>query len=391
MNLRETIKTAAYRAFARSFDRGARKGVLPDRVVFFHLTAGNFLDSMDRVERELRKRGDYEILHVSREELTNPRTALRFMTRTAFSMGRARYLFLNNNFFPLGYTHPAPETTVVQLWHGMGAFKKFGFDIPQPPEVREKELGAVKNVDYVVCSAPQIRPIYASAFHMDPEQVLTTGTPIQDFYFDPANVGEDAIKKHRRAFDDRYPACRGKYLVFYAPTFRDDPEEGAALLDHMDFLRLRRSAEQGAEKEAVILVRLHPNDEASHQKLRAFLQKHPEEGVVDVTDYPDGNELSLLSDVMITDYSSICMNNALLRKPIVLYAYDLDDYKDARNFYFDYEKTAPGPVVRTMDELCTVFAEQDFHPERLEQFRELHFGDPDGHAAEKLVDAITSP
>lgn len=380
------IRDLAYRGFAAVYNLAAKLPVKETRVVFFRLTAGDHYDSMNEVERELRRRGGYDIRHVSREEIQSAKGALRFMTADAFQMGRARYLFLNNNFFPMAYMNPNQKTKVIQLWHGMGAFKKFGFDVPQPPEVRKKELGAQKNIDYVVCSGEQIRPIYASAFHLPPEKVITTGTPIQDFYFRPENVGETAIQKHRESFDNEHKGCKGKYLVFYAPTFRDEAEKTAQLLDHMDFLRLREAAEKGAGKSVAILVRLHPNDRESRGKLETICRDV--EGVVDVTDYPDGNELSLISDVMVTDYSSICMNNALLRKPVVLYAYDLDDFEAERSFYFDYEENAPGPVVKTMDELCAVFETQNFEPERLEHFRALHFGSPDGHATEKLLDQV---
>lgn len=380
------IRDLAYRGFAAVYNFAAKLPVKKKRVVFFHLTAGDHYDSINEVERELRKRGGYEMIHISRAELGSLKGAARFMTVDAFRMGRAHYLFLNNNFFPMAYMNPNRKTKVIQLWHGMGAFKKFGFDIPQPPEIRKKELGAQKNIDYVVCSGEQIRPIYASAFHLPPDKVITTGTPIQDFYFRPENVGEKAVQKHRDSFDNEHPECKGKYLVFYAPTFRDNALETAKLLDHMNFLRLREAAEKGAGKSAEILVRLHPNDRESRGKLREACRDIP--GVLDVTDYPDGNELSLISDVMITDYSSICMNNALLRKPVVLYAYDLDEFETERSFYFDYEENSPGPVVKTMDDLCRVFTIQEFEPERLEKFRKLHFGNPDGHATEKLLDQV---
>ena len=380
------LKDLAYRAFAAVYNLAALFPPKKDRAVFFRLTAGEHYDSIDEVEAGLRRRGKYDIIEVSRSELESPRTALRFMTRDAFRMGRARYLFLNNNFFPMAYMRPNRRTEVVQLWHGMGAFKKFGFDIPQPPEVRKKELGAQKNIDFVVCSAESIRPIYASAFHLPPEKVITTGTPVQDFYFRPENVGPEALETHRARFDEAYPACRGKYLVFYAPTFRDQEEEDKDLLSHMDFEKLLAAAAEGAGRSAAVLVRLHPNDRESRGILRQICGDSP--SVLDLTDYPDGNELSLLSDVMITDYSSICMNNALLQKPVVLYAYDLDRFETERSFYYPYEENAPGPVVKTMDALCRVFRDQDFQPEKLSAFRKLHFGEPDGRATEKLLDRI---
>ena len=305
------------------------------------------------------------------------------MTVDAYRMGRARVIFLNNNFFPFGWIHPNKNTTIVQVWHGQGAFKKFGLDIPQPADVRKREVGANRPLSYVTCSSESIRPIYMSAFGLQADQVLTTGNPVSDYFFREENVGEAAVAKKRAAFDAQYPVCKDKYLVFYAPTFRDDPAEDAELLSHLDADALLRAAAAGAGREAVLLVRLHPNDSTGREALQRLTEQNKQ--VLDLTEYPDSNELSVLTDVLITDYSSICMNNALLRKPVVFYAYDLDSFEGARDFYYPYEETVGGPVVRTMQELCDVFAKQDFRTDRLEAFRKLHFGDFAGGATNAML------
>ena len=135
-----------------------------------------------------------------------------------------------------------------------------------------------------------------------------------------------------------------------------------------------------------MLIRLHPNDSSGREQLQALTAQY--DGVLDLTDYPDSNELSVLSDVLITDYSSICMNNALLHKPVVFYAYDLDSFEGDRDFYYPYEETVGGPVVKTMEELCDVFAKQDFRTDRLEAFRELHFGTFDGGATKAMLEQV---
>ncbi|MGX8691800.1 MAG: CDP-glycerol glycerophosphotransferase family protein, partial [Eubacteriales bacterium] len=308
------------------------------------------------------------------------------MTKDAFTMGRAKTIFINNNFFPFGWVHPNKVTTVVQVWHGQGAFKKFGLDIPQPEEVRKKEVGANRPLSYVTCSAETIRPIYMSAFGLPASKIITTGNPVSDYFFREENVGEAAVAAKRKAFDAKFPQCKGKYLVLYAPTFRDDPDEDASLLSHLDAAALKAAIEAGAGREAALLIRLHPNDSSGREQLQALTEEV--DGVLDLTDYPDSNELSVLSDVLITDYSSICMNNALLHKPVVFYAYDLDSFEGDRDFYYPYEETVGGPVVKTMDDLCRVFEKQDFRTDRLEAFRELHFGVFDGGAAKAMLEQV---
>lgn len=382
MGFKDVLKEGGFRVFALCFNAGARLPVKKNRVVLFNLMHGAPTGALLETEKELPKNA--EVLRIDRQALEKGlRSMLHFMTADAFRMGRARYLFLNNNFFPFGWVRPNKDTVMVQLWHGQGAFKKFNFDIPQPADVRKKEQGASKNLSYVTCSAENIRPIYMSAFGLPEEKVLTTGNPVSDYFFHPENVGPEAVAEKREKLNEVYPVCKDKYLVFYAPTFRDDEAEDKALLDHLDAEALLKAAEQGAGKEAVLLIRLHPNDSRGRASLKALSERL--EKVLDLTDYPDSDELSVLSDVLITDYSSICMNNALLHKPVVFYAFDLDRFEGDRDFYFPYEETVGGPVVKTMEDLCRVFATGDFRTERLEAFRKLHFGDFEGGATKAML------
>lgn len=382
MGIKEVLKEGGFRVFAFCFNAGAALPVKKNRVVLFHLMHGAPTGALLETEKELPESA--EVLHFDRQALEQGiRSMFRFMTVDAFRMGRARWLFLNNNFFPFGRIHPNKDTVLIQLWHGQGAFKKFNFDIPQPEEVRKKERGASKNLSFVTCSAENIRPIYMGAFGLPAEKVLTTGNPVSDYFFCPENVSPSAIAEKRRAFEEMYPICKDKYLVFYAPTFRDDEAEDKALLDHLDSEALLKAAEQGAGKGAVLLIRLHPNDSRGRSALKELSERQKK--VLDLTDYPNSDELSVLSDVLITDYSSICMNNALLHKPIVFYAYDLSKFRGDRNFYFPYEATVGGPVVKTMEELCRVFETGDFQTDRLEAFRKLHFGDFEGGATKAML------
>ena len=98
----------------------------------------------------------------------------------------------------------------------------------------------------------------------------------------------------------------------------------------------------------------------------------------------------LLCDVLVTDYSSIVMDFALLRKRCIFYAFDLEEYEKDRPFYFDYESFVPGKIVRTMPELLDEIEHGILDLARLERFRAFHFGRPDGNAAVRVVDYVTS-
>ena len=380
MNVKETIKDAAFHFYGMLFSVAAKLPVKENRVVLFSLHDANFTDGLGEIEKKLRRRGGYDILRVDRQDLFRGKKALlKFFFADNLKMARAKTIFLNNNFFPMNYMTFNKDTTVVQVWHGQGVFKKFGLDIPQPPRERRLEQGVYAKTDYVVCSAPSCKPIYMSAFGLRADQVLPIGNPVQDQYFG-SNVSAEACQARRAAFNHTYPECVGKYLVLYSPTFRDD---GSSVLSHMQLDRLKEAVDKGLQnagipQECQILLRLHPHDPES-----ACTDSAPY--CTNVNHYPNSNDLCFLADVMITDYSSICMNMALLDKPMVFYAYDLDSF--ARDFYFPYD-TVGGPIAKTMDELCAVFTTRNFQEEKRAHFRELHFGTPTPGATARLLDFL---
>jgi len=401
--IKAALKEAAFRFYGFLFSIAARFPVKENRVVLFSLHDASFTDGLGEIEKELKKRTPsvtgrkkhvtsqnagkttdalpaYEILRVDRQDMFRGKKALlRFFFADNLKMARAGTIFLNNNFFPMNYMHFNKNTTVVQVWHGQGVFKKFGLDIPQPRRERRLELGVYAKTDYVVCSAPSCKEIYMSAFGLRADQVLPIGNPVQDQYFGP-NVSPAACAARRAAFDRAYPECKGKYLILYSPTFRDDD---SSVLAHMDLARLKEAADKGLKDsdiptESQILLRLHPHDAEANKEVIA-------DYVTNLNHYPNSNELCFLADVMITDYSSICMNMALLDKPMVFYAYDLETF--ARDFYFPYE-TVGGPIAKTMDELCHIFETGNFREEKRRHFRELHFGTPTPGATARLLDFL---
>lgn len=363
------MKRLVFLVYALFFNMGAAFPAKKKRIGLVSMHNANFNDGLYEIEREFKSRGNYRFVKVSRNALGTVFSAIKFCTWDASLLGGCKYIFLNDNFMPLGYLRPNSETKIIQIWHGQGAFKKFGLYIPQPDVIRNREIAANKKLDYVVCSSEGVRHIYAEAFGVPVKKVLSTGSPNEDYYFRHHN-----LSALRDEFDKKYPSCKDKYLVLYAPTFRDDREADKQILDNINFKKLKAAFPCQVE----LLVRLHPQ---VHQSVAI-------DGAVDVTDYENINELCMISDLLITDYSSICMDFSLMKKPMVFYAYDLDKYRGDRDFYFDYESYVPGPIARTMDELCAVIEHEDFRPEKNDAFRSFNFGATFGTASKELVDYL---
>lgn len=351
--------------------------VKKNRVTFLSPHRENFTDSLGMVLRETEKRGKYRIVKISSADLTLdgissiPRV-LSFFTVKAYLLATSGYVFLNDNFMPMGSLRFSKDTVVTQLWHAEGVFKKFGLHIPQSENIRARELAGNSKLTYVVCSSESVVPYYAEAFGIDESRVLPLGAPRADRFLsvnDSSSVKEKLYQK--------YPEIRGKKLVLYAPTFRDDEAEDKKLLDSVDTAEFNRRLGD----EYALLIRLHPQIHRCDYTL---------EGAVDVTDYEDVGELTLACDVMVTDYSSVCMDAALIKKPLYFYAFDLEKYNADRSFYFDYKQYVPGPVAEDFTTLLDMIESDaaSLCAEKAEHFRKFNFGNPDGKATERVVDTI---
>ena len=367
------MKRLLYGLFALLFN--VSRFLLPlktGRIAFVSMHNEDCTDSLGAVMVEVQSRG-YETALLSRRDLENVRThplnTLRFFFVGARKLATAEAVFLNDNFMPMGSLRFRKAVTVTQLWHAEGVFKKFGLSMPQPEDVRSREIAGNRKLTHVVCSSKAVAPYYAEAFGVSEAQVLPLGAPRADVLLRPGAKGA-AQKKLFAAF----PALAGKKLVLYAPTFRDAIEDNDALLQKVDTAAFR--ARFG--ESAALLVRLHP-------------QIHPEKrqlsGATDVTAYADVPTLVLACDALITDYSSICMDFALLQKPCVFFAFDLERYKAARDFYFDYEAYVPGPVVADFAAALDALESQP-DPAKLQAFRSFNFDYFDCGSAARVADAV---
>lgn len=342
----------------------------------------NFRDSLGAVMDEVIMRDEFIVVRISSRLSVDKNSVLGFIrsvleiigffTVKAYHLATSKYVFLNDNFMPLAKLHFKNSAVLTQLWHAEGAFKKFGFHIEQPEEVRTLEREGSKKLTYVVCSSEQVRDIYAEAFGVPESSILALGAPRTDWFF--RKINEERL---RADFDKKYPECKGKKLVLYAPTFRDDAEDDRHILDGFD---IKAFCDRMGE-DTKLLVKLHPQVHSSSAELK---------GAVDLSGYGDVRTLIRIADELITDYSSICMDFALLGKPVYFYAFDLDKYTSYRAFYFDYESCVPGPVARDFQTLLNLMGSRmwETYEKRRYDFVNKNFGTPDGKAAKRVVDRI---
>ena len=352
-----------------------------NKITFLSPHNENFSDSLGAVMDEVIMRDEFIIIKMSsrlgidrsspKALLASIKEAFGFFTSKAYHLATSKYVFLNDNFMPMAKVNFRKEAVITQLWHAEGAFKKFGFHIEQPSEIRALERACSSKLSWVICSSEDVAEIYSEAFDVDREKVLPLGAPRTDKFYKKINE-----KRLREDFDRQFPECRGKKLVLYAPTFREDTKDDAELLENTDIKAFNERF-----PDSVLLVRLHPQVHTANADL---------EGAVNLSGYGDVQRLIRIADVLITDYSSICMDFALLEKPVYFFAFDLEKYTADRAFYFDYESYVPGPVARDFQTLLNLINSNmsKTYEKRRYDFVLKNFGTPDGNASKRVVDRI---
>jgi CDP-ribitol ribitolphosphotransferase len=313
-----------------------------------------------------------------------PRTYLRAALQAltaGFHLATARLFVVDDYFFPMYVVRPRAGTTYIQVWHACGAFKKFGYS------VLDKRFGAdadqVRSIpihstyDRCLVSAARFIPAFAEAFRLPPERFTSAlGIPRTDLFFDPERSAAAAA-----AVRARYAIPAGRRVILYAPTYRASRMTNAK--DPLDLDLPALEAAVGGDH--VLLLRSHP-----FVRARSRLASGSP-FAIDVSDHPDINELMLVSDVLVTDYSSAIYEFALLGRPMAFFAPDHVRYESERGFYFDFVTGVPGPVFTTTGELAGWLRAGDFDTERVRRFAAESFDVADGRATARFVDQVVRP
>lgn len=326
--------------------------------------------ALSQMESALIDYGEYEIVWFHRDtQFASFSGKLRFMFRVPFDMASAQYIFFNDNFMPLSRLHFARDAVLIQLWHGEGAMKRSCLAMQLPPKEAKRLKKGNERMSATVVSSKAVIPVYEETFGMPASKIYPLGAPRTDYFF--ATKDKAAV---RRKVCAAYGLDENKKIVLYAPTFRDDESQNAHLTEHFPF------EEFAALSEYTLLVRLHP-------QIGGVLAEHA--GMVNVSDYDSVSELALAADILISDYSSIIMDFTVQNKPMVFFAFDLEEFsQNGRGFYFDYETYVPGAVVKSGEELIALFRSGNFHEEKIAAFRDFNFDYLDKYNCKRVIEQL---
>ncbi|MBD8004291.1 CDP-glycerol glycerophosphotransferase family protein [Bacillus sp. Sa1BUA2] len=296
--------------------------------------------------------------------------------RSIYHLATSNMIFIDNYFGFLASVKFKPNVKCIQLWHAAGAIKQFGLKDPsnagRSPKAIERFKRVYSKFDYVVVGGERMADIYRESFGIREENILRTGIPRTDFFFE-----EQALQKTVAALKKTYPIIQEKKVILYAPTYREGDFNITSLPLNIDYMY------RELKDEYILLLRLHP---AVHYD---FANQYPD-FVYDVSDYPDINHLLVVTDLLISDYSSIPFEFSLLQRPMIFFAYDLEEYGKSRGFWEPYEQLVPGPVVYNSKELVEAIQTNKYNYDQIVKFANEWNEFSTGTSSIRLIQAIYS-
>lgn len=339
-----------------------KKEIDSELVILADSNCGETPESMVLMRDELLKRG-YKVKEMYLDfSVSGIGSVMKFMTGFMKSYANARAVFICNYFVPVTACKKRKETTVVQLWHGCGCLKKFGYDSPDDISSHYKG-NAAGNFDIVTVSGQACVKPFQSAFRLPDGKVRSVGVSRTDMFFK-----EGFAKDCKREFYERYPQYRGRKILLYAPTFRGNASEAYCVGD-----KYIAELSQKLGNGWAVIIKMHP-------RLKNGMTN------CDM----DTGRLFPVADLLVTDYSSLIFEYSLFGKPVVLFAPDLKEYSGKRSFYLDYEKEMYGETVTDADQLyhAVLRAEQSFDPHKAAEFAGKYMSACDGRSSERIADLI---
>lgn len=369
--------------YKKCYDRACRKYPETRGILFLserRLEAGG---NLDRIRSEVQKAG-----YPYREFLTEcPIHKLtRSQIRTCAEMTAAAKLIILEDFVPqIHALSIRRETQILQMWHACGAFKLFGLSELGIVDHLKQSTRNHRSYTAVLASSEGVVPFYSEAFGVDEPVVHPIGVPRTDIFFDQGYAAEI-----RKKLLDKYPVCRDKKVILFAPTFRGSGNKTAYYpWDKFPVAQIMSRLPD----DTILILKNHP-----FVKKKCEIPQEYQNRILDLSVSENINDLLFITSLLITDYSSVIFEASLLEIPMLFYTFDLQEYLKKRDIYFDFASFAPGRITGDLQELekeikKMITGEDDGSSDismAKGQFRKLFLGALDGDSTKRTMELINN-
>lgn len=363
-----------------------------DTILYESFLGKNYSDSPKSIFKYLIENDHRDWKHVwilnnkeiieNEEEFKNKNVKIikRFGWKYFYYVTISKYFVLNMR--QPKWLYKKDDQVILSTWHGT-PLKRLVFDMENVTSANKNYkkdfYNQSRNWNYLIAANKYSEEIFESAFMYPKENILTYGYPRND-------ILTNHTKSYKNMVKEKLGLPSSKKVILYAPTWRDDEFHSAGnykfkLQLDLDLLR------EELGNEYVIALRMHYFI-SDNMDLTGF-----ESFAYDFSKYNDINDLYIVSDVLITDYSSVFFDYAILKKPILFYTYDLDKYKNMlRGFYIDVNKDLPGPLLlsnnEVLDSIKNIDKVNENFKEKYEDFYNKYCYLEDGSASKRIINTV---
>jgi len=311
-----------------------------DQITLISRQSDNISDDFKLLSNELKKELKTYKIVILCKTMNNKLIYPFHMLKQMYHISRSKIVILDSYSIVVSNLKHKKDLKVIQIWHALGLMKKAGYAILDLKEGRSSKtsiaLNMHKNYDYVFTTSTNCIESMSKVFNCSEDIIYSVPLPRIDLLRNKRN-----IKAKQRRIYKEYPSLKKKKNILYAPTFRRDEEEMEVefqkLVNLFDFNKYN------------LIVKLHP---LSKIKLdNEHIIAAPNFSTVD---------MMMVSDTVISDYSSIIYEAGILEKEQIFYAFDLDSYKGNRDFFIDYETELPGPICKKADEVISYIKKDNY-------------------------------
>lgn len=276
---------------------------------------------------------------------------------------RAKYVFICDYYLPVSSCNKKEETKVVQLWHASGLQKKFGYDAPDDLG-NLRWIKPTKNFDLVSVSSEIMVDVVSKNWRMDKEKVKALGHSRSDFFFE-----EGYVERCEKQFYEEYPVAKDKTVILWAPSFRGNGSNA-----NIDGIEEMLNLKERLNDDYFIVIKLHPHLQEKYKVDNCKIKTE---------------ELYPVTDILITDYSSVFYDFLLLKKKVIFYVPDYEEYIEARGMYIDYRSEFNFPVVYKIKDLFNVICRyNNLSDMDIDKYRSKFINWNDGLATKRIIELL---
>lgn len=280
-----------------------------------------------------------------------------------YHLATSKMAIIDGYCIPVCILNHKKSLTVLQIWHSIGKIKKSGYQTLDTKSGRSTKIAKLmcmhKNYDKIIAGGEAFDKFYEEGFNITKDKLLHYGLPRIDYLIN----SEETLKKQ---IYEKYPEFKNKKIIYYTPTFRNYEIDGPDKL-----------MKEYEKQDFILIIRGHPN-----QKIEI-----KNKNIYECNEFKS-TELLTVADYVITDYSSICLEAAILNKKVLFYVYDYDKYMNENGINLDAKKVLPTCTSENIEELFEIINNNKYDNKSYQDFRKKYLPNELGKSTKLIVDYI---